>query len=54
MLSGKRGGSAVDVAAFLGACRVKSPERDQVLALCSELHPRAGCSNTAPGCPKSW
>ncbi|MBV9141970.1 MAG: helix-turn-helix domain-containing protein [Pseudonocardiales bacterium] len=38
LLSGKRGGSAVDVAAFLGACRVKSPERDQVLALCAELH----------------
>ncbi|HSZ31231.1 MAG TPA: helix-turn-helix transcriptional regulator, partial [Pseudonocardiaceae bacterium] len=34
LLSGKRGGSAVDVAAFLGACRVKSPERDRLLALC--------------------
>jgi transcriptional regulator with XRE-family HTH domain len=36
LLSGKRGGSAVDVAAFLGACRVKSPERDRLLALCQD------------------
>jgi len=36
LLSGKRGGSEVDVAAFLGVCRAKSPERDQLLALCQE------------------
>jgi transcriptional regulator with XRE-family HTH domain len=38
LLSGKRGGSALDVAAFLGACRVKGPERDRLLALCQELN----------------
>jgi hypothetical protein len=39
LLSGKRGGSALDVAAFLGACRVKGPERDRLLALCqSPVH----------------
>jgi transcriptional regulator with XRE-family HTH domain len=36
LLSGRRGGSEVDVAAFLGVCRVKSPERDRLLALCQE------------------
>lgn len=36
LLSGKRGATAVDVAAFLGVCRVKSPERDRLLALCGE------------------
>ncbi|MGH3687917.1 MAG: helix-turn-helix domain-containing protein, partial [Pseudonocardiaceae bacterium] len=34
LLSGKRGGSEVDVAAFLGVCRVKVPERDRLLGLC--------------------
>ena len=38
LLSGKRGGNALDVAAFLGACRVKAPERDQLLALCQHQH----------------
>ncbi|MGH3869584.1 MAG: helix-turn-helix domain-containing protein [Pseudonocardiaceae bacterium] len=38
LLSGKRGGNALDVAAFLGACRVKSPERDRLLALCQDLN----------------
>ena len=36
LLSGKRGATEVDVAAFLGVCRVKSPERDRLLALCGE------------------
>jgi transcriptional regulator with XRE-family HTH domain len=36
LLSGKRGGSEVDVAAFLGVCRAKGPERDRLLALCQE------------------
>jgi transcriptional regulator with XRE-family HTH domain len=36
LLSGKRGGSEVDVAAFLGVCRAKSPERDRLIALCQE------------------
>ncbi|MGH3907650.1 MAG: helix-turn-helix domain-containing protein [Pseudonocardiaceae bacterium] len=36
LLSGKRGATVVDVAAFLGVCRVKGPERDRLLALCGE------------------
>jgi transcriptional regulator with XRE-family HTH domain len=36
VLSGKRGTSEVDIAAFLGVCRVKSPERERLLALCRE------------------
>jgi hypothetical protein len=36
LLSGKRGASEVDIAAFLGVCRVKGPERDRLLALCRE------------------
>ncbi|MGH3792793.1 MAG: helix-turn-helix domain-containing protein [Pseudonocardiaceae bacterium] len=36
LLSGKRGGSEVDVAAFLGVCRVKVPERDRLLGLCQQ------------------
>ena len=36
LLSGKRGASELDIAAFLGVCRVKGPERDRLLALCRE------------------
>ena len=36
LLSGKRGGSEVDVAAFLGVCRAKGPERERLLARCQE------------------
>ncbi|MGH4024215.1 MAG: helix-turn-helix domain-containing protein, partial [Pseudonocardiaceae bacterium] len=36
LLSGKRGATEVDVAAFLGVCRVRSPERERLLALCGE------------------
>jgi len=36
LLSGKRGGSEVDVSAFLAVCRVKGDDRDQLLALCRE------------------
>ncbi|MCA1606499.1 MAG: DUF5753 domain-containing protein [Acidobacteria bacterium] len=36
LLSGKRGTSEVDIAAFLGVCRVKGAERDRLLALCRE------------------
>src|ERR1700742_2888227 len=38
LLSGKRGATEVDVAAFLGVCRVKIAERDRLLALCEERH----------------
>lgn len=36
LLSGKRSATELDVAAFLGVCRVKGPERDRLLALCRE------------------
>jgi transcriptional regulator with XRE-family HTH domain len=36
LLSGKRGSTELDIAAFLGVCRVKGPERDRLLALCQE------------------
>lgn len=36
LLSGKRGASEVDIAAFLGVCRVTGAERDRLLALCRE------------------
>lgn len=36
LLSGKRTAGEVDVAAFLGVCRAKGPERDRLLALCRE------------------
>jgi len=38
LLSGKRGCTELDVATFLGVCRVKGPERDRLLALCQEQH----------------
>ena len=38
LLSGKRGATELDVAAFLGVCRVKGAERDRLLALCQEQH----------------
>ncbi|MDQ3150536.1 MAG: helix-turn-helix domain-containing protein [Actinomycetota bacterium] len=38
LLSGKRGATELDIAAFLGVCRVKSSERDRLLALCQEQH----------------
>ena len=36
LLAGKRGASELDIAAFLGACRVTGPERDRLLAVCRE------------------
>ncbi|MGH3871769.1 MAG: helix-turn-helix domain-containing protein [Pseudonocardiaceae bacterium] len=36
LLSGKRGASELDIATFLGVCRVKGAERDRLLALCRE------------------
>ncbi|MGH3974277.1 MAG: helix-turn-helix domain-containing protein [Pseudonocardiaceae bacterium] len=36
LLSGKRGTSELDIATFLGVCRVKGAERDRLLALCRE------------------
>ena len=36
LLAGKRAAREVDIAAFLGVCRVKGAERDRLLALCRE------------------
>ena len=36
LLAGKRGASELDIAAFLGVCRVRGPERDRLLGLCRE------------------
>jgi len=36
LLSGKRGGSEVDVSAFLAVCRVRGTERDRLLELCRD------------------
>jgi transcriptional regulator with XRE-family HTH domain len=36
LLTGKRQASEVDIAAFLGVCRVRGPERERLLALCRE------------------
>ncbi|MGH3872955.1 MAG: helix-turn-helix domain-containing protein [Pseudonocardiaceae bacterium] len=36
LLTGKRQTSEVDIAAFLGVCRVNGAERDRLLALCRE------------------
>jgi transcriptional regulator with XRE-family HTH domain len=36
LLSGKRGGTEVDVAGFLAICGVTGPERDRLLGLCRE------------------
>ncbi|MGH3874365.1 MAG: helix-turn-helix domain-containing protein [Pseudonocardiaceae bacterium] len=38
ILSGKRSGSETDIAAFLGVCRVRAPERDRLLELCQQQH----------------
>jgi len=38
VLSGKRVAGEQFVAAFLGLCRVRSPERDRLLALCQNQH----------------
>jgi len=38
LLSGKRGATELDVAAFLGVCRIKGLERDRLLVLCQEQH----------------
>ncbi|MGH3622831.1 MAG: helix-turn-helix domain-containing protein [Sciscionella sp.] len=37
LLSGKRGGTELDVCAFLAVCRVKGKERNRLLKLCHEM-----------------
>lgn len=41
LLAGKRGGSGIDVSAFLAVCKVKGAERERLLRL-SEEHTRPG------------
>lgn len=38
LLGGTRGGSEVDVSAFLAVCGVKGRERDRLLSLCKDQH----------------
>ncbi|MGB6165859.1 MAG: helix-turn-helix transcriptional regulator [Pseudonocardiaceae bacterium] len=38
LLSGKRSGDPLDIAAFLGVCRVRHPERSRLLVLCQNQH----------------
>lgn len=38
LLSGKRGGTEVDVSAFLAVCRVRGKERTRLLKLCEEMN----------------
>jgi transcriptional regulator with XRE-family HTH domain len=37
LLSGKRGGTEMDVVSFLAVCEVKGAERDRLLRLCQEM-----------------
>jgi transcriptional regulator with XRE-family HTH domain len=52
ILNGKRNASEVDIAAFLGVCRVKGERRERLRCAASRTLP-AGSSRTAPGCPSS-
>src|SRR5438552_3268112 len=38
LLSGKRGGSAFDVSAFIGVCGIKSPEKERLMNLALDQH----------------
>jgi transcriptional regulator with XRE-family HTH domain len=52
LLSGKRNASELDVAAFLGVCRVSSAERDRLLALCREQDTPGWFQPHGSGLPK--
>ncbi len=52
LLSGKRGGTEVDVAGFLAICGVTGPERDRLLALCREQGRRGWLQQHGPRLPK--
>lgn len=51
LLSGKRGGSEVDVSAFLAVCGVKGKERDRLLELCREQNTPGWLQQHGPGLP---
>ncbi|MGH3720952.1 MAG: helix-turn-helix domain-containing protein [Pseudonocardiaceae bacterium] len=53
LLSGKRGGSEVDVSAFLAIVQVTGAERDRLWGSAGSRTLRVGCSSTARGCPSS-
>jgi transcriptional regulator with XRE-family HTH domain len=38
LLTGRRGGTELDVSAFLAVCRVRGAERDRLLKLCAEMN----------------
>jgi transcriptional regulator with XRE-family HTH domain len=52
LLTGKRQASEVDIAAFLGVCRVKGPQRDRLLALCRDQDTPGWFQQHGAGLPK--
>ena len=52
LLSGKRGGSEVDVSAFLAVCQVTGAERDRLLAICREQNTQGWLQQHGPRLPK--
>lgn len=42
LLSGKRGGSAMDVSQFIAVCGVKGPEKERLIGLALDQHHRSG------------
>ncbi|HEX5348691.1 MAG TPA: helix-turn-helix transcriptional regulator [Pseudonocardiaceae bacterium] len=52
LLTGKRQASEVDIAAFLGVCRVRGPQRDRLLALCRDQDTPGWFQQHGAGLPK--
>ena len=52
LLSGKRGGSGTDVAAFLAICGVRGKERERLMALTAEQHRRSWFQQHGSRLPK--
>lgn len=52
LLSGKRGGTEVDISAFLAVCKVKGKERGRLLELCREQHTRGWFQQHGSSLPK--
>ena len=52
LLSGKRGGTEVDVSAFLAVCGVIGQERDRLLELCRQMSTRGWLQQHGDKLPK--
>ncbi|HEY2766220.1 MAG TPA: helix-turn-helix transcriptional regulator [Pseudonocardiaceae bacterium] len=52
LLSGKRGGTEVDVSAFLAVCQVTGAERDRLLGICREQNIPGWLQQHGPRLPK--